>query len=185
MSFKVPAGSSQEQGVIRVGTGLSVTANGTISTNTIALFDQGYFYDTTIQTNPVASDINLVTFDSAAVNVGISLVAGTQITVSKTANYNLQFSAQVDKTDTGTDTLDVWILRNGNPYPATNTLLSLVTNNAPLLAGWSYLLALDAGDYVEIAWQSLDVNMRLLSAPIQAGPVRPLTPSVRCTIVQL
>jgi hypothetical protein len=156
-----------------------------LNVTTVALLDQAYFYSTVIQTNPVASQVNLMTFDSSGVNVGITLVAGTQITVTKTANYNFQFSAQIDKTDTGIDQLDIWILRNTLNYPDTNTTLTLNTANEPLLAGWNYTLSLAAGDFVEIAWQSLDVNMRLLSNPAQVGPSRPATPSVRCTIVQL
>jgi hypothetical protein len=126
-----------------------------------------------------------MSFNNAAINVGITLVAGTQITVTKTANYNFQFSAQIDKTDVGVDDLDIWILRNTLNYPDTNTLLSLSSANVPLLAAWNYTLSLNAGDFVEIAWQSLDVNMRLLSNPAQVGPSRPATPSVRCTIVQI
>ena len=185
MSFKVSPASTSEQGVVRIGSGISVTANGTISTTTVALFDQAYFFDTTTQNNPVASAINLITFNSAAVNVGITLIAGSQINVSKTANYNIQFSAQVDKTDGNVDVVDFWILRNGAAYPNTNTVLSLINNNQPLAFSWSYLLSFNAGDNIQIVWQSLDTAARLLSTPAQVAPVRPVTPSVRCTIVQL
>ena len=33
--------------------------------------------------------------------------------------------------------------------------------------------------------QSSDTALRFLSVPAQVGPVRPVTPSVRCTIIQL
>lgn len=185
MSYKQPLASTTQHGVVKIGNGINVS-NGVISTSDVGILDQAYFYDTTIQTNPVASGINLVTFNSAAVgNIGISLVAGTRLTVSKTANYNLQFTVQLDKTDAGTDEVDIWILRNGVPYPDTNTRLSLVFNNAVLLAGWSYLLALSAGDFIEVAWESLDTNMRLFALGAQVAPIRPATPSARVTLVQL
>ena len=184
MSYKEPLASAADFGIMKVSTGLLVS-NGTVSTNPVALFDQAYFYSTVTQTNPVASTTNFMTFNNAAVNVGITLASATQIQVSKTANYNFQFSAQVEKTDAGTDTLDIWLVRNGVNYPDTNTTLSLNTATAPLLAAWNYTLALSAGDLVQIAWQSLDIDMRLLANVAQILPSRPATPSVRCTIVQL
>lgn len=185
MAFKSPIATTAQHGVMRVGAGLT-SVDGLVSTNPVALFDQGYFYDTTTQTNPVASVVNLTSFDSLAVNVGITLVAGTQLTVSKTANYNLQFSVQLDKTSGPQASVDIWLRKNGiADYPDTNTSLVLIGSNAVLLAGWSYLLALNAGDYVEIAWQSPDTTVRLLAKPTQVGPTRPVTPSARCTIVQL
>lgn len=184
MSYRGPLATATALGIVGPGTNL-VVSNGVMSVTAVALLDQAYFYSTAIQTNPVASQINLMTFTNAGVNVGITLVAGTQITVTKTANYNFQFSAQIAKTDIGVDQLDIWILRNNANYPDTNTTLTLATANEPLLAAWNYTLALVAGDFVEIAWQSLDINMRLLANVAQVGPSRPATPSVRCTIVQL
>ena len=184
MSYREPLATASAPGIIRPGTNLTVS-NGVLNVTPVALFDQAYFYSTVTQTNPVASTVNKVTFNNAAINVGITLISATQITVSKTANYNFQFSAQVDKTDAGLDQLDIWILRNNIDYPDTNSTITLNTANEPLLAGWNYTLALSAGDFVEIGWQSLDINMRLLANVAQILPSRPATPSVRCTIVQL
>lgn len=184
MAFKEPLASTSSHGVVKIGAGLSVS-NGIISVSSTGILDQAYFYDTSIQTNPVANAINLVSFNSTAVSSGISIIAGTQITVSKTANYNLQFSVQLDKTDAGSDDVDIWILKNGLAYPDTNTALTLVGNNTVLLAGWSYMLSLNSGDYVELAWQSTDISLRLFAKPAQVAPIRPVTPSARVTIVQL
>jgi hypothetical protein len=185
MSYKEPLASVADFGIMKVGTGLSVS-NGTVSTNPVALFDQGYFYNTTAQTNPIASGVNLVAYDSTAVNVGITVVAGTQLTVSKTANYNLQFTVQLQKTTGPKTDVNVWVRRNGALYPDTNTTLALTGSNTVLLAGWSYILALNAGDYVELAWESPDTTVTLTAVPATVGPpARPLTPSARCTMVQL
>lgn len=184
MSYREPLATASTPGLVRPGTNLTVS-DGVLNVAAVALFDQAYFYSTITQTNPVASQVNKVTFNNAAINVGITLVSATQITVSKTANYNFQFTAQVDKTDAGTDQLDIWILRNNVNYPDTNSTLTLPFSNSPLLAAWNFTLALSAGDFVEIAWQSLDIDMRLLTNVAQILPSRPATPSVRCTIVQL
>lgn len=185
MGYKEPLASIADYGVMKVGTGLSVS-NGTVSTNPVALFDQGYFYDTNTQTNPVGGGLNLIAYNATAVNVGITLVAGTQLTVSKTANYNLQFSAQLQKTTGPKTDVDIWVRRNGALYTDSNTTLALTGTNTVLLAGWSYILALNAGDYVELAWTSPDTTVSLTAVPATVGPpARPLTPSVRCTMVQL
>jgi hypothetical protein len=160
-----------------------------VSTNPVALFDQGYFYNTTTQTNPVASDVNLVAYDSIAVNVGITVVGGvpgTALQVSKTANYNLQFSVQLQKTTGPATSVNIWIRRNNALYPDTNTVLALTGSNTILLAGWSYILALTAGDNIQIAWDSPDTTVTLTATPATVGPpARPLAPSARCTMVQL
>ena len=185
MSYKEPLASAADFGIMKVGTGLLVS-NGTVSTNPVALFDQGYFYNTTTQTNPVASGVNLVAYNSIAVNVGITVVAGTQLTVSKTANYNLQFTVQLEKTTGPSTTVNVWVRRNGALYPDTNTTLALTGSNTVLLAGWSYILALNAGDNIELAWESPDTTVTLTAVPATVGPpARPRSPSARCTMVQL
>jgi hypothetical protein len=184
MSHKAPLASTTDFGVMKVGSGLAV-AGGTVSADPVALFDQGYFYNTVTQTNPVSSGVNVVAFNSIAVNVGITLVTGTKLTVSRTANYNLQFSVQLQKTTGPSTTVDIWINRNGSLYPDTNTTLALTGSNTVLLAGWSYILALNAGDFVEIAWSSPDTTVTLTAVPGQVAPLRPVTPSARCTVVQL
>jgi hypothetical protein len=185
MSYKAPAATASSPGIIAPGTNLSVTA-GVLNVVPVALFDQAYFYSTITQTNPVASTANIISFNNGPIGLGITLQLGTQITVSRTANYNLQFTAQVDKTDAGDDLIDFWIVRNTVAnYPDTNSQSVVIGAVGVLVASWNFTLALTAGDNVQIAWSSADTAMRLLTVPAQVAPVRPVTPSVRCTIIQL
>ena len=184
MSYKEPLATNSTPGITTPGTNLTVT-NGVLNVVPIGLLDQAYFYSTVTQTNPVINTENIVTFNNSAVNVGITLVGGTNITVSKTANYNLQFTAQVDKTDAGDDLIDFWIKRNGVNYTDTNSQSVVIGAVGVLVASWNFTLALTAGDTVQIAWSSADIAMRLLTVPAQVAPVRPVTTSVRCTIIQL
>lgn len=184
MSYNQPLASTTSYGVMQVGSGLQVNT-GIVSVSPIALFDQAYFYSTTTQTNPVASAVNLVTFNSMVVNVGITLLTPTQIQVTKTANYNFQFVLQFTKAAAQTATADAWLVRNGVNYPDTNSQISVTGNLGTLVASWNYTLALIAGDVMQVAWQSADTTMVLQAVPAQVGPVRPVTPSVRCTIIQI
>jgi len=184
MSYNAPITSNVKYGVMRTGNNLT-SSDGVVSVVPIALLNQAYFYSTVTQTNPVAGAVNIVSFNNAAINVGITLVAGTQVTVSKTANYNFQFVLQMDKTDAGTDLADIWLVRNGVNYPDTNSQISITGGLGVLVASWNFTLALNAGDNVQVAWQSTDTAMRILSTPAQVAPVRPVTTSARCTIIQL
>jgi hypothetical protein len=184
MSFKSPLATNSTPGIITPGTNL-IVSNGVLDVTPVELFNQAYFYSTVTQTNPVANAVNIATFNNAAINIGITLVAGSQITVSRTANYVFTLTAQVDKTDGGTDLADFWIVRNGALYPDSNNQVSVTGGLGVLVASWSFTLALAAGDNVQLAWQSTDTALRLLTVPAQVGPSRPVTPSVRCTIIQL
>ena len=184
MSYNAPITSNVKYGVMRTGNNLT-SSDGVVSVVPIALLNQAYFYSTVTQTNPVAGAVNIVSFNNAAINVGITLVAGNQITVSKTANYNFQFVLQMDKTDGGTDLADIWLVRNGVNYPDTNSQISVTGGLGVLVASWNFTLALNAGDNVQVAWQSTDTAMRLLTTPAQVAPARPVTTSARCTVIQL
>jgi hypothetical protein len=184
MGYKEPLATITDFGIVKPGTNLTVS-DGTLNVTPIALFDQAYFYSTATQTNPVASTTNLVNFNNSAVNIGITLVAGTDIIVSKTANYVFQSTLQINKTDTGNDLVDVWVIRNGVNYPNTNSESNVASAPGILAFSFSFTLALTAGDVIQLAWQSVDTAMSLLATPAQAGPSRPATPSARCTIIQI
>lgn len=140
------------------------------------------FYDTTTQTNPVASAENLVAFDSTAEAFGITVEGSpaTQITVSKSGVYNFQFSAQFDVTGGGAAAAYVWFKVNGTALPYTATKVVVAGPNAETVAAWNYLVTMQAGDYFELAWSSDDTDMVLL-AEAAASPV-PAVPSVIMTV---
>jgi hypothetical protein len=184
MSYREPLATTTGFGILKPGTGLTVS-NGVLNVTPVTLFDQAYFYSTVTQTNPVASTTNLVTYNNAAINVGIILISPTEIQVSKTANYNFQFVMEFTKTGGQTATADAWIIRNGVNYPDTNSQVSVTGNLGTLVASWNYTLALSANDIIQTGWQSADIAMVLQSTPVQILPSRPATPSVRTTIIQI
>lgn len=185
MSYKEPLATTLQPGIVQVGSGLSITPGGILSADPAGALDNGYFYSTQLQTNPVASAINTVTFNNTGISQGVTVVGGTQLTVSKTGNYNLQFTVQIQKTGGQSEEMDIWLRENGVDFPDTNTQLTIFGNEAVLLAGWSYLLELQAGDYLELVWQSADTAVQLFTVPAQVGPVRPVTPSARVTVIEV
>jgi hypothetical protein len=143
----------------------------------------GSFYDTTTQTNPVPGAVNLMKFDS------IYDSGETQFSVSKDTNrvyvaetgvYNIQFSAQLDKTGGGASDVFIWLRLNGNNVTHSATKMVIDGPNNELVAAWNWVITLADGDYIELAWQSPDANVILLAAPA-SGNI-PQIPSVILTV---
>jgi len=163
---------------------ISSTAGGGSSFNT-ATGSYGSFYDTTTQTNPVGNVPRSMSFNTTAITNGVSISGSTSPfnTYIKTENpgvYNLQFSAQLDKTDSGTDEIVIWLRKNGIDLIDTATSVSLVGNNAKNVAAWNFFVNSAANDYYQIIWYSPDTSVRLFAEP--AGGGHPGIPSEIATV---
>ena len=135
----------------------------------------GSFYDTTIQTNPVANIARSMSFNSTDITNGVSISGSTSPfnTYIKTENagiYNIQFSAQVEKTDSGTDEIVVWLRKNGIDLTDSATKLTLSGNGTKVVAAWNWFALSAANDYYQIIWVSADTGMRLYAEPINSTP---------------
>lgn len=147
----------------------------------------GSFWSTVTQTNAGVTSVNLMTVNNSDPNnndvqIGAS---SSQIKVLNFGVYNIQFSAQFDKTDAGVDEFDVWLRLNGANLADTTGKVQITENNGVALAAWNYMLELNANDYIEFAWFSSDINMRLRYEPSQINPTRPAIPSVIITVQQV
>ncbi len=118
---------------------------------------------------------------------GVSVLDGTKVTFATTGVYNLQFSAQIQKSDPGTDTIDIWLSHNGQNVPDSNSQLVLTQSgvDSRAVASWNFMFDAVAGDYVELMWSSPDSNISILSLVGQANPPRPAIPSVILTVNQV
>jgi hypothetical protein len=161
----------------------------------LSLTAYGAFYDTTTQyqggTTTVASPavsntptpIRLNTTDFAS---RVRITDGTKITLQDRGIYNLQFSAQLDKTDAGTDVFEIWLRHNGVDIPASSTKLNVYNNNGKIVAAWNWLITVNASNQnFELVWASADGNIRIYAEGAQTTPfARPSVPSVIVTVTQ-
>jgi hypothetical protein len=143
----------------------------------------GSFLSTTTQTNTAAGNALPMTFDTAdAWNSGVQLGSPTpnsRVIINNPGVYNLQFSAQLDKTDAGVDTVDIWLSQDGVNVPNTNTVLTLTGNDDKVVAAWNFLVqTTTANSYFQLYWTSIDTNLRILAQGTQINPTRPATPSI-------
>jgi hypothetical protein len=141
------------------------TGSGNFNTSTGSY---GSFYDTTTQLNPVANAANSMSFNETAITNGVSLSGSTSpfntyIKTETAGVYNIQFSAQIDKTDSGEDNINIWIRKNGTDLIDTATSLTLPKNNNRLVAAWNWFVQSATNDYYQIIWSSADTDMRLLA----------------------
>jgi hypothetical protein len=145
----------------------------------------GSFYDTTTQTNPVGNIPRSISFNTTDITNGVSISGSTSPfnTYIKTQNagiYDIQFSAQIDKTDSGTDEIVIWLRKNGIDLTDTATTITTVGNSAKYVAAWNWFVNSAANDYYQIIWISADTNMRLLAESISG--THPGIPSVILTV---
>lgn len=138
----------------------------------------GIFYDTSIQTNDTT--YNKMRFNSVTAANLISISDDSEINISIKGIYNIQFSAQLDKTDSGEDDVEIWLTKNGNIESWSNTRITLPKNDAKSVAAWNWMVDASAGDYYEIVWYSADPNMRIYAE--SSPPAQVAIPSVILSI---
>jgi hypothetical protein len=177
-------------GIVQAQLANVTVTNLTFSDNTVqttaAPKYYGSFYDTTTQLATNASVAYAMQISNTATETnGISITSGSRITFANAGTYNVQFSAQLDKTSSGNDLVNIWFNKNGTPIPNSNTQITVLGNNGKYLASWNFIVSVTAGQYVEIMWQSPDTGIRLLASSAQTNPTRPATPSVIVTATQI
>lgn len=141
----------------------------------------GSFYSTEDQPNPVANAVNKMTVNSTvdAYNVKIGAI-NSRIYVAEEALYNIQFSAQLDKTGGSASAVYIWLMIDGVNVENTATKIVINGPNDEVVPAWNFLVPLKEGSYFELAWSSPDTNVFLAEEPIN-GSI-PEIPSLILTV---
>lgn len=142
----------------------------------------GSFYDTSLQSNPVASAVNLMKLNSTVYAYNTEVGSPTsRVIVGETGIYNIQFSAQLSKAaGASPQSIYIWLRVNGVNVPASTGQYILKDSNSEIVASWNYVIAMEANDYFELAWSSPDTDIRLKN--LAATATVPLVPSVIVTV---
>lgn len=161
----------------------------TVNESNVTVYDGGqkYYisaYDTTNQ-NQSGNNGTALKYNTTEISSGISIVSNSRITISKAGIYNIAFSAQLFKSDSGNDTVTLWLRKNGTNVPNSNTEVVLVGNDGRSVAAWNFLVSADANDYFEIVWFSVDLNVFMDAVTNLMSPSRPDIPSVILTVWQI
>ena len=149
----------------------------------------GSFYDTTTQTNPVASAVNLITLNTTVSAYGVRIGQPTsRVYMGETGVYNIQFSAQFDKSAGGSpESVYIWLRVNGANVAYSASQVVIKDTSAELVAAWNFIVILEADDYFELAWASSDIHVQIKAVSSAVGPPAipttvPAIPSVILTV---
>ena len=148
------------------------------------MLNYGFFTDGT-QTNPVADTVNVVTFTNTGPTNGVSIVAGTQITVVNAGTYTKIFTMIVNKTSGGTSSISVWLRLNGVDIPGSRQDLELINTLSQIFTSGNFTLNIPAGGYIQMCWSSADTTVQLAAIPAAVTPIRPTGDSVKLTLTRI
>ena len=106
-----------------------------------------------------------VTWDNTEIANGISIVSSSQITVVESGLYQFNVTLQL-KSGTATDkNVRFWFKKNGTNIANTTRIVTVSVNNAFTPISLAEFFSLAAGDYIELWWQSNNINVQLITDP--------------------
>ncbi len=150
----------------------------------VPILHYGAFSDTTLQAVTSVGEAMAMTFDTTDAANGVSIGSpSSRLVVANQGVYNIQFSAQLDKTSGAAAVIHIWLRKNGVNVPNTTSRVVIQGTAAELVAAWNFVIQLEPTNYVELMWESNDADVVLLAA--SATSVYPAIPSVICTITQV
>jgi hypothetical protein len=147
----------------------------------------GSFYDTTTQTAGSTASAYAMTLNTTDISNGVSIVSCSQVKFNNTGIYNIQFSAQLQRSNNGTDTIEIWSGINGSYIPWSGGIVTIsgAANANPVIAAWNYIISVSAGQYFSLYWRTSDTHVSIASSASSTNPTRPAIPSIILTAVQV
>lgn len=159
--------------------------------DTIKGFDNAYgaWSDATDQTGSITVG-TATTYNTQDVSDGITLANNSEITVPNTGKYNLQFSLQFKNVENAQQEVVVWLKVNGLDLANSATIYTIpARKNASIfgynVASLTFLLDLNANDYVEVFWLPSIATITMEHLPASVSPAYPAVPSAVLTMLQV
>jgi len=142
----------------------------------------GAFIDRTTQTAATTNTAYALPLEIQQLSNGVYRDAGntSRVYVDVPGVYNIQFSAQLQKTSGGAATAFIWFRVNGQDVGASATKITVQGSSAAAVPAWNFLLDLDAGDYFELMWAVTNTGLVLLAEAATA--FCPSIPSLILTV---
>lgn len=149
------------------------------------VFAYGSWFSTVDQTTSVNTE-TIMTVNNTDFSEGIKVVNNSRFTVEESGTYNLQFSAQFHHRTGGGggsgNNAYIWLKKNGTSVANSSTSLNIGSGNYDA-AAWNFFVALEAGEYVQLAWSTTTTNI-VLEANGAIAP-SPAIPSLIVTMNQI
>jgi len=133
------------------------------------------YFSTVDQPIAVVDTAQVITFNQTYLESGFVLDGGTdsEITVTYSGIYNFQFIGQLASGSASAKNVYVWITRNGTDLGYTAREFVLQGSGEIDEIIWNFNLDLAAGEYVEMAWVSDDIDVTMATVPPAVSPATP------------
>jgi hypothetical protein len=142
----------------------------------------GSFSNSQTKTVDGANIPTIIPLDTTEASNGVRLESTTRVVAPITGTYRYDYSLQVDQSTGGTSNVIVWIRVNGSDVPRTAGLVTLQGQTNEVFPFCSYILELEANDYVELVFASSTVSVLALATAQWTTPSdaynRPAIPSL-------
>lgn len=151
-----------------------------------ALASIAQFSDTTDQVL-LANTPAVVKFNTTDYAIGgLSVVAGTQLTVAATGTYRFDISLQMLNQGGGGSTITIWARVNGVNVPNSASSIEMGNNNNRALPYVPLLVPMVAGQYLEWVVMATGAGTSIETFPAVVGPPAiPAIPSVIAGVYRL
>jgi hypothetical protein len=154
---------------------------------------RGSFYSTGDQSPSGGTNVVPINLNETDISQGVDLVnpGSASVRVVHAGTYNFQFSAQVTKTDSGTDVLYIWPQVDRDGAGATyswedvtwsNSSITLFAKDDRNIAAWNFVLPVDDGAYFRMVMSS--ANTGFLIDSVTSPPVGPALPGMILTVTR-
>jgi hypothetical protein len=144
------------------------------------------YQDEITQTVAVINTGYPIKFRTLDISNGVTVVSNSRITFANTGIYNLQFSVQLENSDTQEHDVTIWLRKNGVDVVGSAGFVAVVSKhggvNGHVLPSWNYLLDVVAGEYYELVWSATSTQVTMPF--IAAGNPPPSTASALFTVTQ-
>jgi hypothetical protein len=147
------------------------------------IFCHGSWHNTQTITALTANTAYPMQCDTIENEQGVTLVDQSKMTVQQSGAYNIQFSAQFDKSNENVQHAYIWLRKNGVNVPYSASQIAVQGSTSELIAAWNFHSTALAGDYFEVVVSVTNTSVFLPA--VAASGIVPGIPSVILTINQI
>jgi hypothetical protein len=148
----------------------------------------GSFWSTEDQIAVTANAEYLITCNNTDPDsYGVFVSNGSRINFTSAGVYSIIYSVQFVNTSNQIQDANIWLKKNGSNVADSDSKWSVVERHGNIdghaIGSVNYVLKLNAGDYLELAWQTTSTQLSLQYVP--ALTIAPAIPSIILTATQV
>jgi hypothetical protein len=148
----------------------------------------GSFWSTQDQVATLANTEYQITLNNTDPDSnGVSISNSSRINFAHSGVYSIIYSVQFVNTGNQIEDVDIWLKKNGSNVADTDSRWSVVSSHAGVdghaIGSVNYMLEVNAGDYLELAWKTTHADLSIQYLP--AAAPAPAVPSIILTAQQV